>query len=230
MTFQSERDLSNPFYQIQLMDMLTGDVATVSPGYGKTTCAWIHPSGQRVIYASTHEDPEARAKMQAELEFRASGQERRYSWDYDEHFEIYTQDLATAHRTNLTNALGYDAEGSYSPDGTRIAFSSNRRAYSGEMSAADAEIFEDDKSHMMDIFIMDADGSNLRQLTDSPGYDGGPFFSPDGSMITWRRFSVDGSIAEIFTMDLATGVEHQLTRTGVMSWAPYFHPSGDYLI
>lgn len=230
MTFQSERDLSNPFYQIQLMDMLTGDVATVSPGYGKTTCAWIHPSGQRVIYASTHEDPEARAKMQAELEFRASGQERRYSWDYDEHFEIYTQDLATAHRTNLTNALGYDAEGSYSPDGTRIAFSSNRRAYSGEMSAADAEIFEHDKSYMMDIFIMDADGSNLRQLTDSPGYDGGPFFSPDGSMITWRRFSVDGSIAEIFTMDLATGVEHQLTRTGVMSWAPYFHPSGDYLI
>ena len=68
MTFQSERDLSNPFYQIQLMDMLTGDVATVSPGYGKTTCAWIHPSGQRVIYASTHEDPEARAKMQALLE------------------------------------------------------------------------------------------------------------------------------------------------------------------
>jgi Tol biopolymer transport system component len=230
MVFQSERESDNPFYQIYLMDLETGDVERVSPGHGKTTCAWIHPSQNRVMYASTHDDPAARDKMRDEIEFRASGQERRYSWDYDERFDIYTQDLATGTATNLTKTLGYDAEGSYSPDGRQITFASNRRAYDGSMSDADAEIFAHDPAHMMDLYIMDADGSNLRRLTTAPGYDGGPFFSPDGRHITWRRFSIDGATAEIYTMNLATGEERALTQTGVMSWAPYYHPSGDYLI
>ncbi len=230
MIFQSERDSTNPFYQIFLMDLETGDVEQLSPGYGKTTCAWIHPSDKLVLYASTHEDADARSKMQAELDFRASGQRRRYSWDYDHNFDIFAHDLISGERKNITNTKGYDAEGAYSPDGKRIVFASNRRAYSGEMTAIEAKIFEHDKAYMMDLYIMDADGSNLRRLTDSPGYDGGPFFSADGKSITWRRFSQDGSRAEIFTMDLASGEERQLTRMGVMSWAPYFHPSGEYLI
>jgi Tol biopolymer transport system component len=230
MVFQSERDPANPFYQIYLMDLETGDVERVSPGHGKTTCAWIHPDRDKVLYASTHDDPESRSKMQAELDFRASGQQRRYSWDYDEHFDIYAQDLRSGERVKLTDAPGYDAEGAYSPDGSRIVFASNRRAYTDEISDAERAIFAHDKSFMMDIYVMDADGANVRRLTDAPGYDGGPFFSADGKYITWRRFSRDGSRAEIFTMDLATGEERQLTRMGVMSWAPYFHPSGDYLI
>ncbi len=230
MIFQSERDSANPFYQIHLLDLTTGDIERVSPGHGKTTCAWIHPSGDRVLYASTHEDPEALVKMQAELAFRASGQQRRYSWDYDSMFDIYAQDLNGGAPRNLTNTPGYDAEGAYSPDGTQIVFASNRRAYLDDISAEERAIFEHDKSYMMDIYLMDADGRNVRRLTDAPGYDGGPFFSADGTQITWRRFSADGSRAEIYTMDLATGTERQITRLGVMSWAPYFHPSGDYLI
>ncbi|MES9991389.1 MAG: M28 family peptidase [Candidatus Thiodiazotropha sp.] len=230
MIFQSERDDANPFYQIYLMDLETGDVERVSPGYGKTTCAWIHPSNDKVLYASTHEDREARIKMQQELEFRTSGKTRRYSWDYDANFDIYEQHVTSGTTKNLTRTHGYDAEAAYSPDGRRIVFASNRRAYTGEMSKAEKKIFEHDKSFMMDLYLMNADGSKVRRLTDSPGYDGGPFFSFDGSQITWRRFSWDGSQAEIYTMDLASGEERQLTRTGVMSWAPFFHPSGDYLI
>ena len=37
MIFQSEREADNPFYQMYLMDMASGDVRRVSPGYGKTT-------------------------------------------------------------------------------------------------------------------------------------------------------------------------------------------------
>ncbi len=228
--FQSERLAANPFYQIYLLDMETGDVDQVSPGAGKTTCAWIHPRGEQVLYASTHEDPDTDSKMQAELDFRATGKQRRYSWDYDEHFDIYAQDLKTGRRTNLSNRPGYDAEGAYSPDGRKIVFASNRRAYSGEMSESERVVFEHDKSSMMDLYLMDADGRNPRRLTDSPGYDGGPFFSSDGKKITWRRFSMDGSQAEIFIMDLAGGAPRQVTRMGVMSWAPFFHPSGEYLI
>lgn len=230
MVFQSERDPGNPFYQIYLMDLETGEVERLSPGVGKTTCAWIHPSGQRVLYASTHEDPEAERKMRAELEARAAGQQRRYAWDYDEHYELYAHDLASGARVNLTRSPGYDAKGAYSPDGRWIVFASNRRAYTGGMTPEEAARFEQDKSYMMDLYLMDADGGNVRRLTTAPGYDGGPFFSADGRRITWRRFTADGASAEIYTMELATGEERQITRLGRMSWAPYFHPSGDYLI
>ena len=52
MVFQSEREKGNPFYQIYLMDLETGDVERVSPGHGKTTCAWIHPDNDRVLFAN----------------------------------------------------------------------------------------------------------------------------------------------------------------------------------
>ena len=230
MIFQSERQADNPFYQMYLLDMETGDVRRVSPGHGKTTCGWVRPDGKRVLFASTQDDPEARAKQQAELDFRASGQERRYAWDYDEHFDIYDFDLAGGAYRNLTNATGYDAEGAYSPDGRLIVFASNRRAYDRPLSDKEAAIFEHDKSFFMDIYVMKADGSELRRLTDTPGYDGGPFFSADGRKIVWRRFGEDGATAEIFTMNVDGSAQTQVTRLGVLSWAPMFHPSGDYIV
>ena len=230
LVFQSEREPGNPFFQIYLMDLSTGDTHRVSPGFGKTTCAWIHPDGQSVLFASTHADPDARLKQQEELEFRESGETRRYSWDYDEFYDIYQGDLEGTRFTNLTHARGYDAEGSFSPDGKLIVFSSNRHAYEQELSARDQEIFERDKSYLVDLYLMNADGSEVRRLTENKGYDGGPFFSPDGEEIVWRRFSEDGATAEIHVMKSDGSDQRRITRQGVMSWAPYFHPSGEYLI
>lgn len=230
MVFQSERESDNPFYQIYLMDLESGDVARVSPGHGKTTCAWIHPSGQRVLFASTQFDPEAIAKQQAELEFRASGQTRRYSWDYDPQYELVEWDASSGEYRRLTDALGYDAEASYSPCGEFIVFASNRAAYSQPLSDRERELFEIDPSVMIDLYLCRSDGSDVRRLTENLGYDGGPFFSPDGSRICWRRFSVDGATAEIHSMNVDGTDQRQLTRLGAMSWAPFYHPSGEYLI
>ncbi len=230
MVFQSKREPGNPFYQIYMMDFDSGDVTRVSPGYGKTTCSWIHPDGKRVLFASTQDDSAAKDKQLAEIKLIESGQQRRYSWDYDETFELYSYDLETKKYTKLTNALGYDAEGSYSPDGKLIAFGSNRNAYAKPMTDEQKKKFEKDKSLMMDIFIMNADGTNVRQLTDVLGYDGGPFFSPDGKRICWRRFEENGAIAEIMTMNIDGSDQRQLTNMRAMSWAPSYHPSGQYLI
>lgn len=57
--FQSERHDGNPFYQIYTMDLEFGDVEMISNGVGKTTCAWIHPDGEQILYASTHLDSDA---------------------------------------------------------------------------------------------------------------------------------------------------------------------------
>lgn len=230
MVFQSERDPSNPFYQIYLMDRETGDVERISPGFGKTTCAWVHPDNQRVLFASTQFDPMALDKQKAEIDFRASGQTRRYSWDYDQTYDLVEFDRKSKSYKQLTNELGYDAEGSYSPDGTLIAFASNRRAYSGELSEAEKKLFETDPASAMDIYVMKSDGSELKRITDVVGYDGGPFFSPDGKKLCWRRFSEDGARAEIFTANVDGTDAKALTHLGAMSWAPFFHPSGDYVI
>jgi dipeptidyl aminopeptidase/acylaminoacyl peptidase/biopolymer transport protein ExbD len=230
LVFQSERRADNPFFQIYLLDLQSGDIEPISPGHGKTTCSWIHPKDNLVLFSSTHDDPEARAKQRSEIEFRESGQTRRYAWDYDEHFEIYAFDRQNKTYTRLTDAKGYDAEGSYSPDGSLIAFASNRSGYTEDLPEDVRKKFELDPSYLMDIYLMNSDGSDLRRLTEVPGYDGGPFFSPDGKKICWRRFSEDGKTAEIFTMNLDGSEQKQLTRLGALSWAPYFHPSGKYLI
>ena len=230
MVFQSEREPGNPFYQIYLMDLTTGDTTRISPGIGKTTCAWIHPDGKRVLFASTHEDPGARAAQRAELEKRASGQGSRYSWSFDPAYEIYEADTKGNLLRRLTHARGYDAEGSWSPDGKTIVFASNRDAYDRALSGEEQKALEQDASRFMDIYVMDADGGNVRRLTDTPGYDGGPFFSADGRRIVWRRFDTSGKVAEIWTMSADGSDQRRITDLGVMSWAPYFHPSGDYII
>ncbi len=228
LVFQSERQDDNPFYQIYRMDLETGDSERVSPGIGKTTCAWFHPDGQRILFSSTHLDPQAEQKQRDELAFRASGKKRRYSWDYDENYDIFVRD--GDHYQRLTRARGYDAEGSFSPDGSLVVFASNRRAYDGSLSEEEKQAFAHDPAAVMDIYLMNADGSNVRRLTSALGYDGGPFFSPDGRRIVWRRFNPNGATAEIYTMNLDGSDKRQITHQGVMSWAPFYHPSGKYII
>ncbi|MBK8092644.1 MAG: M28 family peptidase [Verrucomicrobiaceae bacterium] len=228
--FQSEREEGNPFYQIYLMDLETGDQERISPGMGKTTCAWIHPDGKRVLFASTHTDPESKKLQQAEYDERKATKVRKYSWDYDEHYDIWEYTMAEKALKNLTSSRGYDAEGGWSPDGKKMVFASNRQAYESKLSKEDEERLKLDKQYFMEIYTADADGSNVKRLTEAPGYDGGPFFSADGKRICWRRFTPKGDVAEVWTMNADGSDQRPITKLGAMSWAPYFHPSGEYLI
>jgi Tol biopolymer transport system component len=229
--FQSEREPGNPFYQIYTLELETGDTVRVSPGIGKTTCSFFRPGTDEVLFSSTHLDPEAVAKQKAELEFRASGKERRYSWDYDEYMDIFIARRDGSNLRQITNTRGYDAEASFSPDGKLIVFCSLRDAYpTNKLSPAELKHFETDPSWFGEIYLMNADGSNVRRLTHAPGYDGGPFFSPDGKRIIWRRFTEKGDTADVFTMNLDGSGVQRLTDFGAMSWAPWFHPSGRYVI
>lgn len=230
--FQSEREAENPFYQIYTLDLETGDSRRVSPGIGKTTCAYFRWGGyDEALFASTHEDPQAREKQKAEIEFRNSGKERRYSWDYDETMDIFSVKTDGTGLKNLTRTQGYDAEGAYSPDGKLIVFCSTRQAYPvDKLSEKERKTLETDPAFFGEIYLMNADGSNVRRLTDWPGYDGGPFFTPDGKRIVFRHFEEDGATADVYTMNLDGGDKRRLTDFGSMSWAPFFHPSGDYVV
>ena len=229
--FQSEREPDNPFYQIYLLNLLTGDTHRVSPGIGKTTCAFFRPGTDEVLYASTHHDVFAKAKQEEELKFRASGKERRYSWDYDEAMDIFSANRDGSNLKQLTDAAGYDAEASHSPDGKHIVFCSLRDTYpKSQLSPKELKQLEVDPAYFGEIYLMNADGSNQIRLTDAPGYDGGPFFTPDGQHIVWRHFTPDGSKADIYTMRIDGSNVRRLTDFDSMSWAPYFHPTGAYVI
>jgi Tol biopolymer transport system component len=230
LVFQSEREPGNPFYQIYVLDLETGDVNRISPGVGKTTCAFFRPGADEILFSSTHADPQSLARQKEELEFRASGQQRRYAWDYDEAMDIYAYRGPSTALTRLTSARGYDAEASYSPDGAWIVFSSTRDAYTGPLSEADGKRLATDPSFFGEIYLMRADGTAVRRLTDVPGYDGGPFFTHDGTRIVWRRFDERGLIADVWSMRPDGSDARQLTNFGAMSWAPYEHPSGEYIL
>jgi Tol biopolymer transport system component len=131
----------------------------------------------------------------------------------------------------LTDVHGYDAEGGFSPDGKKIVFCSLRDAFPLEdLTEEKREIYEKQPDYFGEIYIMDADGGNQTRLTDWPGYDGGPFFTPDGRRIVWRHFSEDGLLADIYTMKPDGSDVRRLTDFAAMSWAPFFHPSGEYVI
>jgi Tol biopolymer transport system component len=229
MVFQSEREAGNPFYQIYVLDLRSGDTRRVSPGMGKTTCAFFQPKTGDILFASTHHDPRSRELQNAELEARKSGRERRYGWDYDPEMDLYVVDRKTNALKRLTNVRGYDAEGSYSPDGQWIVFTSTRDAFNRTLSASEHKQLDVDPSFFAEIYIMRADGSGAQRLTNVNGYDGGPFFFPDGSRIVWRRFDEAGLIADVWTMKPDGSDERQVTDFKSMSWAPYLHPSGKYL-
>lgn len=228
LVFQSEREPGNPFYQIYVLDLATGQTKRISPGTGKTTCAFFRPGTDEIEFASTHADPKSRQLQEEELTFRASGKERRYAWDYDPSMDIYAFNESTGALRQLTTARGYDAEGSYSPDGQWIVFSSMRDAYNRALSDVEKKQLEADPSYFGEIYIMRADGSGQKRLTNAPGYDGGPFFTPNGRKIIWRRFDEKGLIADVWTMNIDGTDQKQITDFGSMSWAPYMHSSGAY--
>ena len=114
--YQAEAFPGNPFYQIYLLDLENGSNELVSSGIGKTTCSWFHPNSRTVLYASTHHDKSSAPKQKKELEFRANNTKKKYSWDYDRSYELYTKDLITGEETRITNSDGYDAECAFSPD------------------------------------------------------------------------------------------------------------------
>lgn len=218
--FQSTRD-GHHCDQIFTMKIDGSDVRRVSTGQGATTCSFLFPGGDRILYSSTHlGGPECPPRPDFS---------RGYVWALYPTYDIFTADIDGSNLQQLTDTWGYDAEATIATDGSVIVFTSVR----------DGDI---------DIYTMDADGSNVRRLTHELGYDGGAFFSPDGSRIVYRasRHQTEeekqdylslleqnlirpGSL-DIYVMDSDGSNKRQLTDNGAANFAPYFFPSGERVI
>ncbi|MFG0318959.1 MAG: TolB family protein, partial [Planctomycetota bacterium JB042] len=90
-----------------------------------------------------------------------------------------------------------------------------------------------------DLVVMDLEDGRQVPVTVAAGYDGGPFFSPEGERICYRSDRRGNDLLQIFVSELAfdhagnvLGVdrEFQLTDNAHVNWAPFWHPSGRYLV
>src|SRR5947209_11744666 len=157
--FQSTRD-GRTCDQQYVMNADGSQPRRVSTGAGKTTCGYFFGGDDRIFFASTHAVDTACPPR--------PDPSKGYVWRLDP-YDIYTANPDGSHLERLTRYGVYTAEGTLSPDGSTIVFTSL-------------------KDGDLDIYTMRADGSNVRRLTNTPGYDGGPFFSPDGKQIVYRAW------------------------------------------
>ena len=178
----------------------------VSPGGGACSCGFFSPDGTRLIFGSSHLNP----NMPNPNAYHREGS--TYQWDMPGGMDIFETRIDGAKPKRLTSADGYDAECGYSPSGESIVFTSDRNG-------------------SPDLYIMNADGGNVRQLTNAPGYDGGPFYSPEGQRIIFRADRRQDDHLQLFVINTDGTGERQLTRHGpVVNWAPYWHPNGRSII
>jgi TolB protein len=179
----------------------------VSTGLGACTCAFFHPDGKSIIFGSTHLNPTPSAPKSAA--YARSGS--RYRWSFPQGMDIFKADLDGKNLVRLTDADGYDAEASYSPDGKQIVFTS----------------FRDGDAN---IYIMDADGKNARRITHDKGYDGGPFFSPDGKRIIYRSDRKGNDLLQLYVNNTEGTAERALTNNDFVNWGPFWHPDSTHIV
>ena len=137
-------------------------------------------------------------------------------------YEIYVMDTDGGNQQNLTNNPNHDYSPSWSPNGKRIAFVSNR---DGHVDANDWPTYE--------IYVMEADGSNQQNLTNDPSDDGSPSWSPDGKRIVFdsdRHAGGNPHGIDIYVMDTDGGNQERLTNNLTEDQYPSWSPDGKRIV
>ena len=211
----------------------------ISPPGSWNSCGWFHPqSPHRVIFGSTIVAPATEQKN----EFKVG--QRTYTWMLPTEAEIVERSILEVFDDLNPGALArtswsadattpkplfarpdYDAECSYSPDGRLVLYAHVREDRAGGRPDPD-------------IWVYDTQTKKNHPLVTADGYDGGPFFSPDGKRICYRSDRKLNDLLQLFVADLkfeggtVVGIEreHQLTDNQAVNWAPYWDRTGSFLI
>ena len=196
-----------PDLEIYSLDPGTGEVVNLAAGLAEAPLAdpdSVSPQRRR------HGEDPAQSPDGMWIAFTSSRDGNR---------EIYVMAADGSAPRNLTRHEARDRKPAWSPDGRRIAFVSDRQGES-----------EQGLAPTNDIFVMNADGSGVEQLTSSrrPVFAGDPAWSPDGSSIAFNMLDGEG-LSEIYVLELSTGALWPVTDHGGVLWGPSWSPDGRWI-
>ncbi|VAX36566.1 tolB protein precursor, periplasmic protein involved in the tonb-independent uptake of group A colicins [hydrothermal vent metagenome] len=208
----------------------TEDPILVSPPGSASTCGWFHPINKgEIMFGSTLIPPGSGISPGYK-----GPNKSKYTWEFPHEMEIVTRTLAVlgaetdSEPTPMFTKPGYDAEGSYSPDGRYILYAHVDEERSAQIGRPDA-----------DLYVYDTKTDTQIPMVIHDGYDGGPFFSPDMNWICYRSDRLGDANLQLFVAEIdyapdgsIKGIkrEVQLTDNDWVNWAPYFHPSGRFMV
>jgi len=147
--------------------------------------------------------------------------------------DLYTMNLDGSDVKQITFELGYDGGAFFSPDGTKIIFRSSRPKTEDEIKEYKDLLAEGlVQPTNMELFICDADGSNLKQLTFLGNANWSPFFHPSGKKILFSsNFETErGFPFNLYLIDIDGKNLERVTHSETFDAFPVFSNDGKYLI
>lgn len=156
-----------------------------------------------------------------------------FTSDRDGDLEIYSMAADGSDVRRLTHEEGYDGGAFYSPDGTRIVYRGHHPTDPAELEEYRA-LLRDRllRPNRVEIFIMDAGGSNKRRLTNNGAANFAPFFHPDGRRIIYSSNVHDpsGRGFNLYMLDIESGETERITENDGFDSFPMFSPDGRRLM
>lgn len=147
--------------------------------------------------------------------------------------ELYTMNLDGSDVKQITNELGYDGGAFFSPDGTKLIFRSSRPKTDKEIKEY-KDLLEKGlvQPTEMELYICNADGSDLKQLTHLGNANWSPFFHPSGKKILFSSNfeSVIGFPFNLYMIDLNGKNLERITHGKTFEAFPVFSNDGEKLI
>ncbi|HEY6121959.1 MAG TPA: hypothetical protein VIV66_18520 [Pyrinomonadaceae bacterium] len=151
----------------------------------------------------------------------------------DGDLDIYTMDADGRNVRRLTNELGYDGGPFWSYDGKQIVY----RAYhpSTEKEKEDYKALLKNnliRPTTLEIWVMNADGSNKRQVTNNGKANFAPYFFPDGKRIIFASNMADprGRNFDLYKINLDGTGQERITFNDTFDGFPMFSPDGKKLV
>ncbi|MCT4629349.1 hypothetical protein [Winogradskyella sp.] len=147
--------------------------------------------------------------------------------------ELYTMNLDGTDVKQITDELGYDGGAFFSPDGTKLIFRSSRPKTEKEIKEykdllARGLVEPSD----MELFICNADGSDMRQLTHLGKANWSPFFHPSGEKVLFSsNFESEiGFPFNLYMIDIDGKNVKRVTHGNTFEAFPVFSNDGKHLI